>query len=361
MRPHLKPIGEQVIVITGASSGIGLTTARMAARRGARVVLGARDHAAPARIADEIRMEGGEAIPVAVDVADEDQLRAVAQAAIDAFGRIDSWVNNAGVAIYGRILDTPDEDHRRLFETNYWGVVNGSKVAVEYMRNSGGALINVGSSVGDRAVPLQGVYSASKHAVKGFTVALRMELEAENLPISVTLIKPGAVDSMYEEHGKILTEHEPMNPPPIYAPETVARAILYAAEHPRRDLVVGSGGKMLSLSETLAPRLTDRLMERFLIPFEKSGGPQRRFTHSLYGPSRDGRERAGRHSMVRERSYYTEAVTHPLATGMVLAGLAALAVGAMARGGGRSDGPAGRSAEVGTRRIAARRREKAQA
>ena len=333
MRPRLKPLNEQVIVITGATSGIGLTTARMAADRGARVVLGARDGEALVRIVEHIRRTGGEADFAEVDVADGMQLRLLAEVALHRFGRIDSWVNNAGVSVYGRLLETPDRDHRRLFETNYWGVVHGSRVAVEHLADEGGALINVGSSVGDRAIPLQGAYCATKHAVKGFTNALRMELEADGLPISVTLVKPGAIDTRYEANARVLTGAEPMNPPPVYAPETVARAILHAAQHPVRDVIVGSGGKLLSMSETWAPRLADMVMERFLIPWQQSGGDVEGHRDTLYRAGDGGWQRGTRHDFVRERSFYTMASLHPLASAAVLAGAAALAYAAF--GGGR--------------------------
>jgi len=156
MRLQLKPIEEQVIVITGATSGIGLVTARMAAQQGAKVVLAARDREELARVAEEIRTEGGDAIHCVADVANPDDLRQVADAAMRSYGRIDTWVNNAGVSIYGKIIDTSMDDHRRLFETNYWGVVNGSLAAIPHLRRHGGALINLGSVVSDRAVPLQG-------------------------------------------------------------------------------------------------------------------------------------------------------------------------------------------------------------
>src|SRR3546814_20154435 len=155
-------------------------------------------------------------------------------------------------------MDVPTADHRRLFETDYWGVGNGSRVAVEHLRNAGGALINIGSVLSDRAMPLQGAYSAAKHAVKGFTDALRMELEAERAPVSVTLVKPGAVDTLYEEHARNYLDVEPKNPPPVYAPELVARAILHAAEHRVRDLVVGGGGKAIPLMGRHAPRPANR-------------------------------------------------------------------------------------------------------
>lgn len=334
MRVRLKPVEDQVIVITGASSGIGLATARMAARRGARLVLAARDGNALREVETDIRRDGGQAIFAVADVADEDAMMGLAETALREFGGFDTWVNNAGTSIYGKVEDTPMEDQRRLFETNYWGTVIGSRIAATHLRRRGGALVNVGSVLSDRAVPLQATYCATKHAVKGFTNALRMELEADGAPVSVTLIKPAAVDTQLEEHARSLTGAEPLNPPPVYAPETVAEAILHAAEHTVRELTIGSAGKLISLSEALAPRLTDRVMEAVAPGWQRSGGPLRRRTDNLYGPAgHDGDERAGRHSLVRERSYYTTAVMHPVATAALVAGVAAL--GALMVGGGR--------------------------
>ena len=181
MKPELKPLKEQVIVITGASSGIGMATALAAAHEGAKVVLAARSEATLQQIAEHIQSSGGTAIAVAADVADRAQVENVARRAVEQFGRIDTWVNDAGVSIYGRLDEVKDVDSRRLFDTNFWGVVNGSLTALPHLKKNqgGGALINVGSEVSDASIPLQGMYSASKHAVKGFTDALRVELDAD--------------------------------------------------------------------------------------------------------------------------------------------------------------------------------------
>jgi NAD(P)-dependent dehydrogenase (short-subunit alcohol dehydrogenase family) len=336
MRPRLKPLHEQVVVVTGASSGIGLATARLAAGRGARVLMVARDGAALERAAAEIRAHGGDAVPHVADVADQDGMRGAAEAAEREWGRIDTWVNNAGVSIYGPILEVPLDEQRRLFETDYWGVVIGSLVAAGHLRRRGGALINIGSVLSDRAILWQGPYSAAKHAVKGFTDALRMELEADGIPISVTLVKPGTIDTGFEEHARNRLPVEPVNPPPVYAPEVVARAVLHAAEHPVRDLFVGGGGRMISLFGTIAPRLTDMLMERFM-PSAYGDAEKRTTTDALFGPSgSDGRTRGGRHSSVRERSFYTAAAMHPWATAAVSVGVGALAAAAIAGGAARS-------------------------
>ncbi len=319
MKVKLKKLNKQVMVITGASSGIGLVTARMAAQKGARLVLAARSEEALRRLTDEIKANGGEATHVVADVGREQDVRRIADEAIRRFGGFDTWVNNAGVSTYGRILDVSLEDQRRLFDTNFWGVVYGSRIAAEHLRQRGGALINIGSVLSDRAIPLQGIYSASKHAVKGFTDALRMELEEEGAPISVTLIKPGAIDTPYTKHAKNYMPVEPQHPRPVYAPEVVAKAILHCAEHPERDVFVGGGGKAISLSSKYAPRLTDKVMEWTMFDQQKSDQPARhRDRNGLYRPSGRLQERSGHEGHVAESSLYTKASLHPFITGALV-------------------------------------------
>jgi short-subunit dehydrogenase len=341
MHVRLKSIREQVIVITGASSGIGLVTARMAAKRGARVVLTARNQESLRQLTEEIKESesyGGMAAFIAGDVGDEAALRRVADEAIRRFGRIDTWVNCAGVAIYGPLIEVSLEDQRRLFETNFWGVVNGSRIAVEHLRKEGGALINIGSTLSDRAIPLQGIYSASKHAVKAYTDSLRMEVEHDGLPISVTLVKPGAVDTPYTEHAKNYLEKEVMNPPPVYAPEVVAKTILYCAEHPVRDVFAGGGGKMLSALGRFAPRLTDKVMERVFFDGQQGDRPKgNRESNSLYGPTTGLKERGGNVPYVSESSVYTQASLHPIIAGALVA-LAGLTLVSFYRGAPSKNG-----------------------
>lgn len=242
MGVKLKPLGEQVIVITGATSGIGLATAKSAARRGARVVICSRNEADLKDAVREIEGRDGQARHLVADVSRQEDVERLAQLAVESFGGIDTWVNNAGVSFYGRIAEVPIEDMRRLLEVNFWGVVYGTRAALPYLRQSGGALINMGSVVSDQAIPLQGMYSASKHAVKGFTDALRIELEEEGAPVSVTLVKPSPIDTPYFEHARNYMEVEPKPPAPVYAPEVVAGVILQAAERPVRDVTIGGGG-----------------------------------------------------------------------------------------------------------------------
>jgi short-subunit dehydrogenase len=339
MNVELRSLTAQVVVITGASSGIGLVTARMAARRGARLVLAARSEEALQQLTAEINAGGGEATYVVADVGREDDVRRIAERATERFGGFDTWVNNAGVSIYGNLLDVSLEDMRRLFETNFWGVVYGSLVAAERLRTRGGAIINVGSTLSDRAIPIQGIYSASKHAVKGFTDSLRMELEAEGAPISVTLVKPGAIATPYPEHAKNYMEREPTVPPPVYAPEVVAETILYCAEHPERDVFAGGGGKAISMSGHYAPRVTDKVMEWSMIEMQKSDEPpaRSRDENGLYRPSGELRERGNYKVPIFERSIYTKASLHPFVAGAIIAGagivLAALLLPLPSNGG----------------------------
>jgi short-subunit dehydrogenase len=256
----LRPLEEQVIVITGASSGIGLATAKLAARRHARVVLVARSREAIGEIADEINKAGGQALAVPCDVSNRSQVQELASIAIKHFGRIDTWVNDAGVSIYGRIAEVSEEDSRRLFETNFWGVYYGSLAALPHLKAKGGALINIGSEVSEAVVPLQGMYSASKHAVKGFTDALRIEVEQlDGAPVSITLIQPTATNTPFPQHARNYMDREPKLPTPLDDPEDVAQAILDAAVTPTRSKKVGATSKINTAAAKFAPKLADKL------------------------------------------------------------------------------------------------------
>jgi len=324
---NLKPIREQVIVVTGASSGIGLATAREAARRGARVVLAARDEPALQRIAGEIRAEGGEAVYCVADVANHQQVHAIAETALREFGGFDTWVNNAGVSIYGPISRVPIADARRLFDTNYWGTVHGCHAALPHLRTRGGAIINLGSIVSDRAVPLQGHYSASKHAIKGFTDALRVELEHEDVPVSVTLVKPAAIDTPYPEHARNLMDHEPKHPAPVYRPETVADAILFCACHPRRSVTVGGGGRVNAMMGIVAPGLADHFMHSMFSQQQRDEPRPAHRRDTLYQPPlENGRVRGDYPGRVARTSAYTRAALHPARTALALAAVGALSV-----------------------------------
>ena len=341
MAVRLKPLDQQTIVITGASSGIGLATARDAAKAGARVVLVSRNAEELETIAREINEFGGQALAVAADVSKREEVERVATEAVRRFGGIDTWVNDAAVALYGTLEQIPLEDQRQLFEVNYWGVVHGSLVAAQHLRKSGGALINIGSVLSDRAMILQGQYSASKHAVRGFTDALRMELEREGAPISVTLIKPAAINTPYPEHARnYLDAPSPMVPPPTYDPHVVARAILHSATTPTRSLVVGFGGWAISLFGNLFPPLTDLIMEATGRATQTTQAPGRRdMRDNLYESRRDGAEHSVISDTHRQSSLLLEAQIRPLTTLALVAGLgfAAFTLLRPSRAEGRND------------------------
>lgn len=304
----LKKVEDQTIVVTGASSGIGLSTARMAAERGARVVMSSRNEEDLRRECDDIRSRGGRATFVAADVADPQAVDRVADVAMREYGGFDTWVNNAGVSIYGKLTEMPLEDKRRLFDTNFWGVVHGCRTAVRHLRDRGGAIINIGSIVSDRAIPLQGIYSASKHAVQGYTDALRMELEHDEIPISVTLVKPSAIDTPYVEHARNYMTEAPNLPPPVYAPEVVAEAILRCAEKRVREVTVGAGGRLMAVMGMVAPRTSDLYMERLMFRQQKTDQRPPETRDSLETPGGGGRVHGPHEGHVMQSSGYTTAM-----------------------------------------------------
>jgi NAD(P)-dependent dehydrogenase (short-subunit alcohol dehydrogenase family) len=321
MRSSRKPLKEQAIVITGASSGIGRATARLAAEAGARLALNSRDEHDLLELTKALRTRGATVTTSVGDVADDAAMAALAEAAVRDLGGIDTWVNNAGVSIYGPLEEVTVADARRLFETNYWGVVNGSLAALPHLRRSGGTLINVGSILSDTGYPLQGHYTASKHAVKGFTDSLRLELEHDGAPVAVTLIQPAAIDTPYPEHARSYLGVQPKHLPPVYAPEVVAEAILECAERPKRDVLVGGGAKAFQAMEKYTPRLGDRFKEAFFFDGQRSDEPAGE--DSLYRPLRgDARERGRYPGRVKRTSLYTRARLHPeqLLVGLAVAG-----------------------------------------
>lgn len=289
MSPALKPLHQQVIVITGASSGIGLATALDAGAAGARLVLAARSGDVLEAIVASLAARGVEAIHVEADVADRAQVQRVADAAIERFGRIDTWANVAGVTIYGRIDEVGEADSRRLFDINFWGMVNGSLAALPHLRRHGGALINVGSEGSEVAIPMQGMYSASKHAVKGFTDALRIETEhMDGDPVSITLIEPTAVNTPLPEHARNYMEREPKLPTPQLDPHRVAAAILEAAVTPARDVKVGLVATLDTAIEKVLPALADRVSV-LQVPRQQRDEPARDPVGNLHRALADGR------------------------------------------------------------------------
>lgn len=326
MTIRLKPVAEQVIVITGASSGIGLVTAKRAAAMGASVFLVARNEAALAGAVRAIEEAGGTAAYRVADVGDADQVRAAADEAVATFGRIDTWVNNAGVAIYARLMDTPLAEHRRMIETNYFGAVHGALAAVPHLSRRGGALVTVGSIASEMPSPIMGAYAASKHATRAYMRALRMELRADGAPVSITLVKPSGIDTPIAGHALNRAGGEARIPPPVYDPDLVAAAILDAAARPRHEITVGGAGRLQVLFSEHFPALFERLApiaaKAFTDPAKRQPEPS-----NLFHSERAGEERSGGHAG-RKTSVYTAARLHPATTAAIAAtaGLALLAV-----------------------------------
>ena len=332
MSIYLKPLDQQTIVVTGASSGIGLATARRAAREGAKVVMVARNEDALEKEAQAIRGEGGQVAVCAVDVSEDGYAQKVGEVASREFGGFDSWVNNAAAAMYGDLVDITLDEHRQVFDTGYFGTVRGSIYAAgELRKRGGGALINVGSVLSERAILLQGPYSAMKHAVLGFTEALRMELERDDAGISVTLIKPNSMDTPYPEHARNKMDEPAQLPPILYDPELVAKAICFACAHQRRELLVGGQGYMITTIGNAFPRVTDTVMKAFMgKPAQTTDiPPAPGAADNLYEARQDGRVRSNQGRSVRSTSLALEAQMHPLTTGLIALGAvgAALVVG----------------------------------
>ncbi|TWT13234.1 SDR family oxidoreductase [Planomicrobium sp. CPCC 101079] len=323
----LKDLKDQVIVITGASSGIGLATARMAAEKGAKVVAAARNEDALRELVEELSSKGHEAIFVVADVGKEEDVNKIAETAIEQFGRFDTWVNDAAVTIFGHMMDVTIEDMKRMFDTNFWGVVYGMRAAVRHYKERGvpGAIVNVGSLYGDRGVVLQSTYSAAKFAVHGMTENLRMEMEKEKAPVSISLIHAGRIDTPYNEHARSYTEKQPAHIGMVYTPEVVAEAILYCAAHPKRDMYVGAQAKMTALLGRGAPRFTDKLMEVLIYPTQLANRPSRpREDSALYEAGYGMEERGTNKGWIRKRSYYVQATKRPVLTLVALASVGAL-------------------------------------
>lgn len=334
-----KPISEQVIVITGASSGIGLATAFAAARAGAKVVLAARNVDDLNRAVETIRRAGGEAIAVPTDVTQYDQVEALAQQAHETFGRIDSWVNNAAVSAYARFRELPLDDVRQVMDINFLGQVFGAKAALPHLEQTAGALICVGSTLSDRGVPLQSIYCASKHAIKGWLDSLRVELREEGSPVRVTLIHPSSINTPLFNKAKTQLGVMPQPIPPVYDPELAADAILHAAESNERDVFVGGAGKLLATAERVSPKLVDVHQRYTGFSAQQTDWPKSADSpNNLYGPVEyDGGVRGDFLQGAHTRSLYQAIDTHAVLGSLVTAGALAITASALKRRG-RGDG-----------------------
>lgn len=261
MKIVLKPISVQVAVIFGASSGIGRLTAIEMARRGAKICVSARSVEGLKSLVEEIESEGGEAFYVEADAADFDAVKTVADQCVRRYGRIDSWIHAAGVFIFATVEKTAAEEYKRLIEVNLLGQIYGAKAALPYLKKNGGAIIHVTSVEAIRTAPYQSAYGASKHGIHGFLQVLRVELAHDKIPVSVTEILPAAINTPIYEKGRNKMPFKMRPVPPIYHPQIVTDAILYAAENPVRELIAGGVGLGVIYAERISPRAADFFSE----------------------------------------------------------------------------------------------------
>jgi short-subunit dehydrogenase len=256
-----RPLNQQVIVITGASSGIGRETALLLAERGAKVVVSARSDEALDGLVQEIKAKGGTALAVPADVSVFTEVEALAQRAVAEFDRIDTWVNNAGVLIVGEFEKIDLEEARRLFDINFWGQVHGCKAVLPIMHQQAyGTIINITSETAKRALPLMSIYSASKGALNMLYEGMRTEIKNSN--IKLCTIMPASIDTPLYQHARSKEGVEPRPAPPIYPPSEVAKAIAKCAENPKREMFAGPAGLVMTVSNTLMPEKMDKLLLR---------------------------------------------------------------------------------------------------
>ncbi|MBD2043536.1 SDR family oxidoreductase [Microcoleus sp. FACHB-672] len=272
---QLKPINQQVVAIVGASSGIGRETALQFAKRGAKLVVSTRSEAKIAPLVDEIRGFGGEVTAVVADVTVFEQVKAIADRTVEVYGRLDTWVHCPAIAVYAAFDKTKPEEFKRVIDVGLMGQVYGAMAALPHLKREGrGALIHLSSVLGRRSVPLQSSYCTAKHGMEGFIEAMRVELQHEKIPISVTSVKPAAVNTPLYNNALTRLGVKPASLPPFYEPSLVADAILYVAEHPTRDFLVGDAGRMIDVLQRLSPSLVDFILERVAFRLQRTDQPK---------------------------------------------------------------------------------------
>ena len=324
----LKPLSEQVVVITGASSGVGREAALRSARAGATIVAVARDEDALTSLVAEVATEGGAIRHVVCDVADREQVERAAALAEEWFGRIDTWVGNAGAMAYGAFEDTPAEDFRRMMDVNFLGQVHGAHVALPALRRAGGgALIAIASTESYLTLPMHSAYAASKAAVASLMDGVRREVLARGFPISVTTVFPAVMDTP----GYLTTRNrmgkEPSAPPPYYDPAVAAECVLFAATHPVRHLYAGGGARSMAILQALAPRALDVALGRVGIRLMRGERPAPYAPGNLDDALDLGRVRGGALPAPGRRSVYTWLELHPRVRLGLGVGLAAAVAG----------------------------------
>jgi len=317
----------QTVVITGASAGIGRATAKLYGERGANVGLIARGQAGLDGAARNVEDAGGKALAIPADVSDYAQVEDAARQVEAFFGPIDVWVNVAFTSVFSPFAEITAEEFRRVTDVSYLGFVHGTMVALARMRPRGrGTIVQVGSALGSRSIPLQSAYCGAKHAINGFTSSLRCELLHEGSGVQVTVAQMPAVNTPQFSWVRSRLPRHPQPVPPIYQPEVAARGVLYAADHPgRRQYWIGASTAATILANRVVPALLDRYLARTGYDSQQTGEPEGHgrpdnLFQPLDGP--DGRDH-GAHGVFDLRSHPRSLqlwlTEHP----MVLSGLAA--------------------------------------
>jgi NAD(P)-dependent dehydrogenase (short-subunit alcohol dehydrogenase family) len=257
-----KPLSEQVIVVTGASSGLGRAVARAAARHGAKVVVTARTTEALDACVREIEAAGSEALAVPGDCTVQDEVAQVVEQAVDRFGRIDTYVANAIVTVYAETYRYEPDELRRIMDVNFFGQVYGYWAVLPHLRESRGTFVSIQSALAYRGIPLQGGYCASKAALRNFFESARVELEKAGWGVDVSMVHPAAINTPQFDRDRQKIGKQPMPVPPIYQPEPFAEAVLHCCESPIRELPVGWGAQKLMWGQKLSPRAGDLMLLR---------------------------------------------------------------------------------------------------
>jgi len=257
-----KPLAEQVVVIGGGSYGLGRAIAAAAARKGAKVVVGARTREALDGSLAEIEKEGAEGAAVETDVSDRAQVDALVQAAVERFGRIDTYVANGMVTVYAEAHRLEDEELRRVFDVNFFGGVYGYWAALPHLRDSRGTFIQIASALSYRGIPLQAAYCSTKAALRTFFESARVELEKERAGVDVCVILPAAINTPQFDRARQKIGLQPQPVPPIYQPEPFAEAVVRCCKRPVRELPIGWGAQKLLWGQKLSPRACDLILLR---------------------------------------------------------------------------------------------------
>jgi len=322
----------QTVVITGASGGIGRATARLFGEQGASVGLIARGRAGLEGAAREVEAAGGTALPIEADVADHAQVEAAAGQVEDKLGPIDVWVNCAFASVFAPFAEISPEEFRRVTEVSYLGFAYGTMAALARMRpRDAGTIVQVGSALGERSIPLQSAYCGAKHAINGFTSALRCELLHEGSRVAITVVQMPAVNTPQFSWVRSRLPRHPQPVPPIYQPEVAARAVAVAAAHPRRrEYWVGASTVATITVNRIAPALLDRYLARTGYRSQQTAGrTAERGPGNLWQPA-DGPGEAdhGAHGAFDDRSHPRSAQLWLTRHARAVAGTTAAAAGA---------------------------------